>query len=59
MGNATSTRQPSAVQGSFSANVITVAGQPGGDVPSGTLSKILRDAGLKKSSSRDDQEPES
>jgi len=31
-----------------SMHVITVAGQTGEDVPAGTLSKILRDAGLKK-----------
>jgi len=42
-----------------SINVITVAGQAGGDVPPGTLSKILRDAGLKKNLGRDDQEAQS
>lgn len=27
--------------------LITVAGKPGSDMPTGTLNKILRDAGLK------------
>lgn len=40
-------RQPSVIQASVEAGLVTVAGKPSLDVPPGTLKSILKQAGLK------------
>jgi hypothetical protein len=41
-------REPSPVSSPTKPGTVTVAGQPGTDVPAGTINSVLKQAGLKK-----------
>ena len=48
MGSSADTRKPSALRHPTKPGTVTVAGEPGVDIPKGTLGAIIRQAGLKK-----------
>jgi predicted RNA binding protein YcfA (HicA-like mRNA interferase family) len=47
MGSRSNERQSPAVSASDEARAVTIAGNPGVEVPAGTLNSVLKQAGLK------------
>jgi hypothetical protein len=48
LGSRPKERQPPAVSASDETGTVTIAGNPGVEVPAGTLNSALKQAGLKK-----------